>query len=74
MCPVQTVTHVSGRSQSSVLVNYHFQSFRRPKSLSRFIPMQELPAQWSAKPLGSESFFDAVACSRAHRIGRLSSR
>src|ERR1700680_2100089 len=47
------------------VVNHHFQSFRRPKSLSRFIRMQELPAQQSAKPLGSESFFDAVAFSRA---------
>src|ERR1700756_4304479 len=49
-------------SQSSLLANYHFQSFRRPKSLSRFIPIQELPAQRSAKPLGSASTNKATVC------------
>jgi|SRR5580700_10418958 hypothetical protein len=37
-------------AESSVEVNYHFQSFRRPKSLSRFIPMQELPQRSAKQP------------------------
>jgi hypothetical protein len=49
-------------AQSSIVVNYHFQSFRRPKSLSRFFLMQELPAQRSAKPLGSTSTNKATVC------------